>query len=105
MTQAKQRESYWHGSMHEWFGLTYASYLVIPRTLLQGMPEEWQAKFAALLDECRETYDSSRIADNYRVNLVDGGRFVRDPLRDYRHPPALPYRESPSEEGEPALPA
>jgi len=25
--------------IHTWFGLTYANYLVLPRTLLQSMPE------------------------------------------------------------------
>ncbi|KVZ18629.1 hypothetical protein WT88_29550 [Burkholderia stagnalis] len=87
--------------MWEWFGLTYASYLVIPRALLCGMPAEWQEKFAALLNECRETYDSGQIQDAYTVNLRGrDGRFVTDPLANYRHPPDLPYRTIDPTEGE-----
>lgn len=43
--------------VHEWFGLTYANYLVLNRSLLQSMPQEWQARFVAALDELREAYD------------------------------------------------
>lgn len=80
------------GPMWNWFGLSYSSYLVVPRTLLCGMPDDWQEKFATLLDECRDTYDSSKIEDNYDVKLRgEDGRFKKDPLANYRHPPALPY--------------
>jgi hypothetical protein len=79
--------------MWDWFGLTRASYLVLPRTLLCGMPEEWQEKFANMLDEMREVYDCSQIQDNYTVQLRgENNRFISDPLRNYRHPPELPYR-------------
>lgn len=37
--------------IHSMFGLTYASYLVLPRTLLQSMPDEWQRDFVALLSQ------------------------------------------------------
>lgn len=82
-------------AVHNWFGLTYASYLVLPRSLMEGMPEEWQEKFVALLDEMRETYDCMQIEDNYTVKLRDEktGRFIEDPLRNYRRPPKLPYRK------------
>ena len=87
-------KDYFDGPMWNWFELSYASYLVIPRTLLCGMSEEWQEKFAALLDEIRETYDCSKIQDNYTVQLRGGNsRFIKDPLRDYRHPIELPYKK------------
>ena len=77
----------------DWFGLTYSSYLVLPRSLLCGMPVEWQARMVALLDEMRATYDPEQINDRYTVLTKDASnRFVRDPWRDYRHPPPLPYR-------------
>src|SRR6266568_1639700 len=38
-------------AIHQYFGLTYANYLVIQRALLQSMPGSWQARFVALLDE------------------------------------------------------
>lgn len=78
--------------MWDWFGLSYSSYLVLPRSLLCGMPEEWQVKMVALIDEMRKTYDSNKIDDNYDVILRDEkGRFKADPLSNYRHPPKLPY--------------
>lgn len=81
--------------MWDWFGLTYASYLVIPRALLCGMPEEWQTKMAALLDEMRETYDADAIGDKYTVKLRGpGGRFISDPYSNYRRPPPLPYKKA-----------
>jgi hypothetical protein len=82
--------------MWDWFGLSYSSYLVVPRVLLCGMPTEWQRQFAALLDRSDEIYDCSQINDTYTV-LLRGERnqFVKDPYRNYRHFPsnALPYRE------------
>lgn len=42
---------------HGWFGLSYASWLVLPRLILQGMPPEWQAKMIALLKEMDDTFD------------------------------------------------
>lgn len=81
--------------VHNWFGLTRARYLVLPRSLMEGMPDEWQEKMTALLDEMRETYDPCQINDNYTVYLrASGGRFLADPLSNYRHPPKLPYREA-----------
>ncbi len=88
-----ESDAYFQGAMWEWFCMSRSSYLVIPRTLLCGMPGRWQEKFAALLNECRETYDSDKIADDYSVKLRGSdGRFIRDPLGNYRHPPSLPYR-------------
>jgi hypothetical protein len=76
------------------FGLSYSSYLVLPRALLCGMPVEWQERMVALLDEARATYDPSKMEDEYVVQLRgEGGRFKQDPLADYRHVLTLPYRE------------
>lgn len=38
-------------SLHEWFGLSYASWLTIPRSVLQSMPAEWQHRFLMCLEE------------------------------------------------------
>lgn len=40
--------------IHEFFGLTYANYLVVNRSLLQSMPDEWQDKFIVMLVELFE---------------------------------------------------
>lgn len=89
--------------MWDWFGLSYSAYLVLPRVLLCGMPVEWQRRFVRLLEQAEETYDSSKINDNYTVQLKDdNNRFVKDPYRNYRHFPKsdLPYREKPAGAGE-----
>lgn len=40
-----------HERLHLYFGLSYANYLVVPRSILQSMPDEWQGKCATLLEE------------------------------------------------------
>ena len=45
--------------IHDYFGLTYASWLTLPRVLLQEMPFEWQAKFTELLNEYHETFPTT----------------------------------------------
>jgi hypothetical protein len=82
--------------IHTWFGLTYAQYLTIPRSVLQSMPLEWQHKFVELLDELGDTYWTDILPDgtDYRVELrklestVAGGqkwgKKVDDPLADYK---------------------
>lgn len=72
--------------IHHWFELTYAEYLTVPRSILEAMPEAWQAQMAALLGEMDATFDWQPHEGRYWVTLKDGGgRFVQDPLRQYRH--------------------
>lgn len=70
--------------IHAWFGLTYANYLVLPRSVLQSMPEEWQHRFTAMVDEAHDTFPDLDWP-SYRVSAVDRstGRFVRDPIPHY----------------------
>lgn len=80
------------GPVHGAFGLTYASYLVIPRLVLSSMPIAWQQDFVALLrDLDAELRDARREPEGgYTVHARDGSnRFVEDPHRDYRHGKAL----------------
>lgn len=73
--------------VHGAFGLTYASYLVLPRSLLQEMPPDWQHRWARLLDDFYEAFPGS--TGEYSVVMRDPvrrNRFVVDPLRAYRHP-------------------
>lgn len=53
--------------IHGWFGLSYSSYLVVPRTLLQSMPADWQAAFVDLLDEMNEALHAVPQAEVYEV--------------------------------------
>jgi hypothetical protein len=77
-----------HGrDVHGWFGLTYAQYLTIPRVILDAMPGEWQARFVRCLIELGATFDWLPKEGRYWVRLKDGrGRYVVDPLMEYRHP-------------------
>lgn len=77
--------------IHEWFGLSYSNYLVLPRALLQSMPLEWQHRFTALLTEmggafahveqaeafivtaARETtYGSLSMSERHRLGVTPG---------------------------------
>ena len=68
--------------IHDWFGLTYSSYLCIPRSALEAMPVEWQERLVALLDEAN---DSGLETPEYTVQRrAPSGRFIKDPWADYR---------------------
>jgi hypothetical protein len=72
-------------AIHGWFELTYSNYLVIPRAVLQSMPDRWQEEFVALLDEAREAFGHLDHPASYGVFARDGetGRFYRDPVPHY----------------------
>lgn len=85
------------GPVHQWFELTRAEYLTIPRSVLQSMPVEWQERFAACLEELDATFDWRPDSGRYWVELRDDrGRICHDPLKEYRHAdvPVLPIRRS-----------
>jgi len=46
-----------------WFGLSRASFLTLPRVLMHEMPDEWQGKMAALLNEMDEAFPKSPAGD------------------------------------------
>lgn len=69
--------------VHAWFELSYSSYMVLPRSMLQSMPREWQAKYIALVEEMRETLDIDDAPGSYVVTAQNGNKFVKDPFRDY----------------------
>lgn len=71
--------------VHEWFGLSYAAYLVLPRSVMQSMPVEWQRQMVALLEEADESLGHLYGANEYDVRLVVDGKRRLDPLADYRH--------------------
>jgi hypothetical protein len=77
--------------IHNYFELSYAQYIAIPRTVLQSMPTEWQVRFVECMTELDELIDWRQ---NYWVYLRDDkGRFMSDPLADYqRGRRRLPYK-------------
>lgn len=68
--------------IHLWFGLSYASFFVMPRTVMQSMPAAWQRRFIALVEESAEAFPEWDAM--WTVTMRDErGRFVQDPLGDY----------------------
>lgn len=70
-------------AIHTWFSLTYANYLILPRSVLQSMPDKWQKKFVELLEECSESFgylDWPRYSCYARGN---DGKFIQDPIPHY----------------------
>jgi hypothetical protein len=54
-------------AVHGWFGLSYSNYLTLPRTLLQSMPDEWQHRFVACLNELQAAFAHVPQAAGYKV--------------------------------------
>ena len=70
-----------------WFGLSYASYLVLPRVLLHEMPDKWQGEMERLLREYDQTFPNQPDLGT-RVQIIKNGKLVKTPswLINYRHP-------------------
>ncbi|MFI0929683.1 hypothetical protein ACH4TP_38030 [Streptomyces sp. NPDC021012] len=71
LTSDSRKEPTMACDIHTYFGLSYANYLVIPRTLLQSMPEEWQEQFTTLLTELDETFEGVPRAEAYIVQAAE----------------------------------
>lgn len=77
-----------HDALWEWFGLSRACWLTLPRVLMHSMPDVWQARMADLLREYDEAFPNQPPICT-RVSVTDrGGRRIGYPawLIDYRHP-------------------
>lgn len=71
-----------------WFGLSHASFVILPRSMLHDMPDDWQERFAALLEEIDEEFPNGDGTDLvYYATAKSDGRYVRIPerFRKYRH--------------------
>jgi hypothetical protein len=67
MTNAPIKTHSTDGPIHEWFSLSYTNYQVIPRTLMQSMPVEWQERMVACLEELRDAFSHVPQAEIYKV--------------------------------------
>lgn len=83
-------------AIHEWFALTYSNYLVMPRSVLQSMPAEWQRQFVGLLNDLTDRCEAAGIEmqPSYWVRARQGTRFVDDPLADYSRGRRNVFREA-----------
>jgi hypothetical protein len=72
-------------AIHAYFGLSYANYLVVPRVVLQSMPDEWQVQFVALLEEMTSLLGTEwEPKAGYRVHVLDESkRYCTDPYSNY----------------------
>jgi hypothetical protein len=71
-----------HQPIHGFFGLTYGTHLVLPRSVLQSMPVEWQREFVKLMHEYADATAELDIP-NYQVTARVGNKFAPDPFNDY----------------------
>lgn len=79
--------------IHTWFELSYSSYLVLHRSLMEGMSHTWKDKMVKLLRELDNTYDTDQIPNNFWVRAKgEDNKFIHDPYREYRRPVPLPYK-------------
>lgn len=78
-----------HDRLWEWFALSYASFLTLPRALMHEMPDDWQARMADLLKEYSAAFPFFENGGyGIHVSLRQGNRIVKAPrwLIEYRHP-------------------
>lgn len=78
--------------VHAWFELTYSSYFVMQRSVLQSMPVNWQRQFVALVQQIPTALQVDDVPSEFMVKARKDGRFVSDPYREYRHL-TVPRRE------------
>lgn len=71
----------------DWFELSYASWLTMPRVLLHSMPVDWQNKLAELLNEYDAMFPNQPDICT-RVQVTKGNKLIKTPewLINYRHP-------------------
>lgn len=70
-----------------WFGLSHASFLVLPRVLMEAMPRKWQNRMADLLNEYDETFPNQPDIGT-QVQITHDGKLIKTPewLINYRRP-------------------
>ncbi len=72
----------------DWFGLSRASFLVLPRVLMHEMPMDWQKQMAKLLLEYEKVFSNQPpIGTTVRIT-GENGKIIPTPkwLLDYRNP-------------------
>jgi hypothetical protein len=86
-TNAAHEAQLGHSRLWGWFGLSRASFLVVPRVMMHAMPDDWQKRIAVLLEEYEEAFP--RHPDTTcNVQRRTGNKFTKWPewLLNYRRP-------------------
>ncbi|MFN1181087.1 hypothetical protein ACK0NM_03970 [Pseudomonas aeruginosa] len=70
-----------------WFGLSRSAYAVLPRVMMHAMPDDWQRRFAELMNEWDDHWPNQPDI-NARVHITQNGLYISTPkwLLNYRHP-------------------
>jgi hypothetical protein len=83
--------------IHEWFGLSYSNYFVMPRLAIQDLPHDWQRRFIALIDEAYDVhgmetpaYHVLRQGSDYTIEVREDPDDEKSDVLRY-----LPVREDP----------
>jgi len=73
--------------LQQWFGLERASFLTLPRVLMEAMSVEWQDRMAALLNEYDAAFPNQPDLGT-RVQITAQGKLIPMPgwLKNYRRP-------------------
>lgn len=83
-----------------YFGLSYASWLVLPRVALQSMPDDWQHKFFLLVEELEDTLEfPEEYTSEFVVTMKRNGKLAKNVLPHYRHN-RLPLKENSTDRGD-----
>ncbi len=72
------------GDAWSFFGLSYASWLVLPRIALQSMPLKWQVRFFKMVNEIEDTLEMPKV-EGYVVSVKKNNKFIRSPFPHYKH--------------------
>lgn len=71
-------------AIHTWFSLTYSNYLVLPRSVLQSMPDKWQKEFVECLEELENKFGHLEWPERYDIRARnEAGRYIKDPIPHY----------------------
>jgi hypothetical protein len=84
--------------INNWFELSYAQFLTVPRLVMQSMPQEWKEKMAALLNEMDDTFDWRPTDGTYWVKVKGEDGRLRNPpgeICDYRNGSVEHLRRTP----------
>ncbi|HGM7550507.1 TPA: hypothetical protein ACXI3H_005401 [Pseudomonas aeruginosa] len=81
------QENSGYDQLWAWFGLSRSAYAVLPRVMMHAMPDDWQRRFAELMDEWDDHWPNQPDI-NARVHITQNGLYISTPkwLLDYRHP-------------------
>lgn len=92
-----------HDRLWNWFGMSYASWLTMPRVMMHAMPDDWQNRMAALCEEWDEAWNSHDMPIPSVSAVGERGKFTKWPswLLNYRHPNATEIERLRRKDGAP----